>query len=177
MSVRNGIFGCGYRAAEIAARDNIREQRPKGPETGRANKCRPLDQRAAPAIDNRTVASERAQPSPVSSQISSQSVTRSPAARPRPAAQPRPGPRPAPQKRWAPARARPQPGPRPTPQRGQRRHQDGQYRNPVRIAAFNTTEGWSRDVTEEIAVALHKRCADAGAVPQSLQQFLEQHGQ
>ena len=36
---------------------------------------------------------------------------------------------------------------------------DGQYRNPVRIAAFNTTEGWSRDVTEEIAVALHERCA------------------
>ena len=54
---------------------------------------------------------------------------------------------------------------------------DGQYRNPVRIAAFDTTEGWSRDVTEEIAVALHERCAEAGAVPQSLQQFLEQHGQ
>ena len=54
---------------------------------------------------------------------------------------------------------------------------DGQYRNPVRIAAFDTTEGWSRDVTEEIAVALHERCADAGAVPQSLQQFLERHGQ
>ena len=54
---------------------------------------------------------------------------------------------------------------------------DGQYRNPVRIAAFDTTEGWSRDVTEEIAVALHERCADAGAVPQSLQQFLELHGQ
>ena len=54
---------------------------------------------------------------------------------------------------------------------------DGQYRNPVRIAAFNTTEGWSRDVTDEIAVALHARCADAGAVPQSLQHFLEQHGQ
>ena len=53
---------------------------------------------------------------------------------------------------------------------------DGQYRNPVRIAAFNTTEGWSRDVTEEIAVALHERCAEAGAVPQSLQQFLELHG-
>jgi hypothetical protein len=54
---------------------------------------------------------------------------------------------------------------------------DGQYRDPVRIVAFNTTEGWSRDVTEEIAVALHERCADAGAVPQSLQHFLEQHGQ
>ena len=54
---------------------------------------------------------------------------------------------------------------------------DGQYRDPVRIVAFNTVEGWSRDLTEEIAVALHERCADAGAVPQSLQQFLEQHGQ
>ena len=54
---------------------------------------------------------------------------------------------------------------------------DGQYRDPVRIVAFNTVEGWSRDLTEEIAVALHERCADAGAVPQSLQQFLERHGQ
>ena len=25
---------------------------------------------------------------------------------------------------------------------------DGQYRNAVRIAAFNSVEGWSRDVTE-----------------------------
>ena len=54
---------------------------------------------------------------------------------------------------------------------------DGQYRNPVRIAAFNTTEGWSRDVTEEIAVALHERCADAGAVPQSLQARGQGHRQ
>jgi hypothetical protein len=28
---------------------------------------------------------------------------------------------------------------------------EGQYNNPVRIVAFNTSEGWSRDVTEEIA--------------------------
>jgi hypothetical protein len=28
---------------------------------------------------------------------------------------------------------------------------DGQYSNPVRIVAFNTHQGWSRDVTEEIA--------------------------
>jgi hypothetical protein len=27
----------------------------------------------------------------------------------------------------------------------------GQYNNPVRIVAFNTSEGWSRDVSEEIA--------------------------
>jgi hypothetical protein len=28
---------------------------------------------------------------------------------------------------------------------------DGQYNNPVRVVAFNTAEGWSRDVTEDIA--------------------------
>jgi hypothetical protein len=27
----------------------------------------------------------------------------------------------------------------------------GEYRNPVRVVAFNTVEGWSRDVSEEIA--------------------------
>jgi hypothetical protein len=27
----------------------------------------------------------------------------------------------------------------------------GEYNNPVRIVAFNTAEGWSRDVTAEIA--------------------------
>jgi hypothetical protein len=28
---------------------------------------------------------------------------------------------------------------------------EGQYNNPVRIVAFNTFEGWARDVTTEIA--------------------------
>jgi hypothetical protein len=28
---------------------------------------------------------------------------------------------------------------------------EGQYNNPVRVVAFNTTEGWSRDVTEDVA--------------------------
>src|SRR5215212_3198172 len=27
----------------------------------------------------------------------------------------------------------------------------GQYEHPVRVVAFNTAEGWSRDVTEDIA--------------------------
>ena len=27
----------------------------------------------------------------------------------------------------------------------------GEYRNPLRVVAFNTVEGWSRDVSEEIA--------------------------
>jgi hypothetical protein len=53
---------------------------------------------------------------------------------------------------------------------------DGQYEEPVRIVAFNTAEGWSRDVTEEIANELRKRCADRGETPACLQDFLDQHG-
>ena len=28
---------------------------------------------------------------------------------------------------------------------------NGQYSNPVRVVAFNTAEGWSRDVSEDLA--------------------------
>ena len=38
-----------------------------------------------------------------------------------------------------------------------RRLTEGQYNNPVRIVAFNTSEGWSRDVTEEIAREIKDR--------------------
>jgi hypothetical protein len=34
---------------------------------------------------------------------------------------------------------------------------EGQYENPVRIVAFNTAEGWSRDVTLDIADELRRR--------------------
>jgi hypothetical protein len=34
---------------------------------------------------------------------------------------------------------------------------EGQYENPVRIVAFNTAEGWSRDVTIDIADELRRR--------------------
>jgi hypothetical protein len=53
---------------------------------------------------------------------------------------------------------------------------DEQYEDPVRIVAFNTAEGWSRDVTDEIASELRKRCADLGEIPSSLQDFLNEHG-
>jgi hypothetical protein len=36
----------------------------------------------------------------------------------------------------------------------------GQYKNPIRIVAFNTSEGWSQDVSSEIAQELRRRCAD-----------------
>jgi hypothetical protein len=38
-----------------------------------------------------------------------------------------------------------------------------QYVNPVRVVAFNTAEGWSRDVSFEIAGELVKRCTERSA--------------
>jgi len=37
----------------------------------------------------------------------------------------------------------------------------GQY-NPVRVVAFNTAEGWSRDVTSEIAREIYSRAERSG---------------
>ena len=37
---------------------------------------------------------------------------------------------------------------------------DDHYRHPVRIVAFNTAEGWSRDVTMDIADELRRRFAE-----------------
>ena len=34
---------------------------------------------------------------------------------------------------------------------------NGEYSNPVRVAAFNIAEGWSRDVTDDIARAVIER--------------------
>ena len=53
---------------------------------------------------------------------------------------------------------------------------EGQFGNPVRVIAFNTAAGWSRDVTEEIARELRRRCSDQGEIPRSLQTFLAHHG-
>ena len=50
---------------------------------------------------------------------------------------------------------------------------DRQYENPVRIVAFNTTEGWSRDVTVDIADELRHRYAEYDAVPESVLAFTE----
>ena len=51
---------------------------------------------------------------------------------------------------------------------------DGQYPNPVRVVSFNTAEGWSRDVTEDIAREMldraHRR---AEPLSKSAQAFVE----
>jgi len=50
---------------------------------------------------------------------------------------------------------------------------EGQYSNPVRVVGFNTAEGWSRDVSDDVADELRERCANRGEVPTSLLEFLE----
>jgi hypothetical protein len=49
---------------------------------------------------------------------------------------------------------------------------DGQYSRPARIIAFNTAEGWSRDVTVDIADELRRRFAEYDDVPVSVQGLL-----
>jgi hypothetical protein len=49
----------------------------------------------------------------------------------------------------------------------------GEYNNPVRIVAFNTVEGWSRDVTGDIADELRRRYVEFDDVPESVLAFLE----
>ena len=51
---------------------------------------------------------------------------------------------------------------------------EGQYENPVRIVAFNTAEGWSRDVTcDDIADELRRRYVEFDEVPASVLRFME----
>jgi hypothetical protein len=50
---------------------------------------------------------------------------------------------------------------------------DGQYENPVRVVAFNTAEGWSRDVTLDIVDELRRRYVEYGEVPEEVLTFME----
>jgi len=50
---------------------------------------------------------------------------------------------------------------------------EGQYANPVRIVAFNTAEGWSRDVTLDVADELRRTYPEFDEVPASVLRFLE----
>ncbi|MFZ0100650.1 MAG: hypothetical protein WAL49_00015, partial [Pseudolabrys sp.] len=50
----------------------------------------------------------------------------------------------------------------------------GQYSHPLRVVAFNTTEGWSRDVTEDIARAVLDRAQkEDRPIGKGAQEFLE----
>ena len=52
----------------------------------------------------------------------------------------------------------------------------GQYDQPLRVVAFNPVEGWSRDVSEEVAQELARRAAEEGReISEMLQWFIESH--
>ncbi|KJC50095.1 hypothetical protein [Bradyrhizobium sp. LTSP857] len=50
---------------------------------------------------------------------------------------------------------------------------DGLYEHPTRIVAFNTAEGWSRDVTADVADELRRRVVEFDEVTPSLLNFLD----
>ena len=50
---------------------------------------------------------------------------------------------------------------------------DGEYSNPVRVVAFNTVEGWSRDVTEDIARAVLEQGESESDLSESAKKFVE----
>ena len=50
----------------------------------------------------------------------------------------------------------------------------GQYSHPLRVVAFNTAEGWARDVTEDIARAVLDRAQrEDRPIGKGAQEFLE----
>jgi hypothetical protein len=53
---------------------------------------------------------------------------------------------------------------------------EDQYSNPVRVIGFNTAEGWSRDVSEQVAREVRQRCVNQGReLPAHVQVFVERH--
>ena len=53
---------------------------------------------------------------------------------------------------------------------------EGQFANPVRVIGFNTAEGWSKDVSEDVARELRQRCgAQDRELPDFLERFVERY--
>jgi len=52
----------------------------------------------------------------------------------------------------------------------------GQYGDPVRVIAFNTSERWAEDFSEDVAREIVRRLGLAGAeLPSSLESFVDRH--
>jgi hypothetical protein len=52
----------------------------------------------------------------------------------------------------------------------------GQYSDPVRVVAFNTSEHWSEDASEDVAREIMRRLDLAGgALPSSIEAFIDSH--
>jgi hypothetical protein len=53
----------------------------------------------------------------------------------------------------------------------------GRYENALRVVAFNAAEGWSRDVSEEIAQELSQRAINVGDdLGEGAQRFVDRRG-
>jgi hypothetical protein len=53
---------------------------------------------------------------------------------------------------------------------------EGQYKDPVRVVAFNTAETWSQDVSADVALELRRRCdLQMRDIPFFLQDFVDRH--
>jgi hypothetical protein len=50
---------------------------------------------------------------------------------------------------------------------------EGEFDKPVRIVVFNTAEGWSRDVTVDMADELRRRQVEFGEVPDAILDFMD----
>ena len=52
----------------------------------------------------------------------------------------------------------------------------GQYKSPIRVAAFNTAEHWSQDVSADVAQELRRRCdLQQRDIPFFLQDFVDRY--
>ncbi len=52
----------------------------------------------------------------------------------------------------------------------------GEYSDPIRVVAFNTAEGWSQDVSEDVVEELRRRCdLQLRDVPSVIESFVERH--
>jgi hypothetical protein len=53
---------------------------------------------------------------------------------------------------------------------------DGQYNSPARVVGFNVAERWARDVSEDVAEEIQRRCdLQLTDVPDFLQDFIDRH--
>jgi hypothetical protein len=53
---------------------------------------------------------------------------------------------------------------------------EGQYNNPVRVVGLNIAEGWARDMSEDVAKEIRRRCdLQMTDAPARLVDFMEQH--
>jgi hypothetical protein len=51
--------------------------------------------------------------------------------------------------------------------------QSGQYKKVARVIAFNTAEGWARDVTEDVALEVRERAKREDRLGESAREFVE----